>query len=251
METTPYMLSVADDRAMLLSEEDALAGQTLLSLETCDDLQEVDVLVYVQENFEPWLRMLRRLSREQQELLLSYWILGKSQSTLCKIHRATQTVCSARLRTALATLGFFMLVGDPTGEKIRPILEGAGLENTEMEVGLSQIVAEFTGGKNFTEIAREHKIHQPLIRRHISVAGKKLRESSVPLDHGLGEWLGFLVDRVNPCGTGPSARSAKRRGDVQHRDPDILGQHRIDCADPDLDAVFTSRAQTRNPKHSQ
>ena len=71
------MNSVTSARAMLLNEEDALEGATTISLETCQDLQDDDIFTYIQENFAGFLKMLKYLSREDQDLLLSYYLLGK------------------------------------------------------------------------------------------------------------------------------------------------------------------------------
>ena len=71
------MNSVTSARALLLGEEEALIGATTISLETQQDLQEDDVFTYIQENFVSFVRMLRYLSPEDQDMLLSYYLLGK------------------------------------------------------------------------------------------------------------------------------------------------------------------------------
>ena len=77
MENTPYFNSVTLARSMLLTDEEALEGATTISLETQADLQEDDVFTYIQENFVNFLKMLRYLSQEDQDMLLSYYLLGK------------------------------------------------------------------------------------------------------------------------------------------------------------------------------
>jgi len=63
---------------MLLSDEDALEGQTLLSMESDPKFKEDQkILTYIQENFPMFMRMLRHLKKEDQELLLSYYLLSK------------------------------------------------------------------------------------------------------------------------------------------------------------------------------
>src|SRR5208282_3515469 len=129
-ENSPYMESITGQRSLRLSEEDQLEGQTTLSLETCTDLQDTDVLSFIQERFADFLVTLRFLSREDQELLLSYYILSKTQNTLALIHKSTQTVCSFRLRQAVKRIGTFLLLGAPTEEVMGKVFENAGLENT-------------------------------------------------------------------------------------------------------------------------
>ena len=54
----------------------------------------------MQEHFGQFLRLLRHLPAEDQELLLSYYVLGKTQNTLATIQHSTQTVCSFKIRMA-------------------------------------------------------------------------------------------------------------------------------------------------------
>jgi hypothetical protein len=101
MENSAYMDSITASRSMLLTEEEALAGGTTISCETTDEFGVDDIYVYCQEHFADWLRVIRVLSREQQELLLSYYLLGKTQIVLSKLLQATQTVMSFRIRMAV------------------------------------------------------------------------------------------------------------------------------------------------------
>jgi replicative DNA helicase len=71
------MTSITSARSLLLSEEEALEGATTISLETQRDLQEDDIFTYIQENFTGFLKMLKYLSQEDQDILLSYYLLGK------------------------------------------------------------------------------------------------------------------------------------------------------------------------------
>src|ERR1035437_2480049 len=105
MELTP-MQSVTDARSMLLSDEEALAGDVTLSLETCDDLTdpEFGVLTFIRDNFPTFLKMLRNLKARDQDLLLSYYLLSCSQNTLSPLLNETQTGISSDIRAAIKTL---------------------------------------------------------------------------------------------------------------------------------------------------
>jgi hypothetical protein len=130
MENSAYMDSITAARSMLLPEEEALAGGTTISCETTDEFGVDDIYVYCQEHFADWLRVIRVLSREQQELLLSYYLLGKTQSTLAEIHNSTQTVISFRIRMAVKLLGtYLMMNGPPDADTMHRILDKAGLEH--------------------------------------------------------------------------------------------------------------------------
>src|SRR5271167_2274242 len=141
-ENTPYFDSITSARAMLLTDEEALEGATLLSMESDPKFKEDQkILAYIQENFPMFLVMLRHLKKEDQELLLSYYLLAKTQNTLAIIHRSTQTVCSFRIRMAVKVLCAFILYeSEFTTEKMQGVLTAAGLENCIKNVPLSMII---------------------------------------------------------------------------------------------------------------
>jgi len=239
------MDSVVANRAMQLSEEDALEGHTTISLETCGELiDKADkyTLTYIQENFADFLKYLRFLKKEDQELLLSYYILAKTQNTLALIHKSTQTVCSFRLRMAAKTLGAFILMGEPTPEKMHEILEKAGLEGSLKKTPLSQIIDEYSRCRNFQRIAEVHKLHRPDIRRAMSRASKQLIETKDQHQHALGAYIHSLIDKSNPAGVGYSKRKIAKMCHIYLRDADCLGQFRIDVEDPYFSSWFVSRA---------
>ena len=63
-ENTPYFDSITSARAMLLDEEDQLEGTTTISLETQADLAEEDILSFINDNFDRFLKTLRFLKKE-------------------------------------------------------------------------------------------------------------------------------------------------------------------------------------------
>ena len=82
MENSAYMDSITAERSLLLTEEEQLAGATTISLETQNEFGEDDFYVYSREHFADWLRVLRNLSLEQQEMLLT--------APLQRVHPAAQ-----------------------------------------------------------------------------------------------------------------------------------------------------------------
>jgi|ERR1035437_1213543 hypothetical protein len=241
-ENTPYFDSITSARAILLSEEDQLEGLTTISLETCGDLAEDDILTFVLENFSEFLRMLRFLKKEDQELLLSYYLLSKTQNTLAIIHKSTQTVCSFRIRMAVKTLACFIMMGEPTVERMHEILTRAGLENSLEKIALSEIVDLYAKTRSFQRIAEVHRLHRPDIRRAMSRASKQLMESKDAQEHALGAYIHSLIDKANPSGVGFSKRKVSKLGHLYRVDPDTLGEFRIKVEDPSFDAWFVSRA---------
>jgi hypothetical protein len=243
MENTPYMDSISAGRALLLSEEEALEGATTISLETCGDLtQEEDVFSYIQDHFAEFLKTLRYLKKEDQELLLSYYLLSKTQNTLALIHKSTQTVCSFRIRMAVKTLCAFIMMGEPTPENMHDILEKAGLESSLEKLPLSTCIDLYAKTRSFQRIAEVHHLHRPDIRRAMSRASKQLMESRDAHEHALGAYIHSLIDKANPSGVGYSKRKAQKLGHIFRRDSDILGMFRIPIEHPDFEEMFVSRA---------
>jgi hypothetical protein len=242
-ENSAYFDSIVATRAMLLSDEDSLEGKTLISLESQSDLAEEDILTYVQENFAGFLTMLRSLKKEDQELLLSYYLLSKTQNTLATIHKSTQTVCSFRIRMAVKTLGtFIMMGGAPTVEMMHEILTRAGLEDSLKKIELSKVVDLYVRTHNFQKISELHHLHRPDIRRAMSRASKQLMESKDPQEHALGAYIHSLIDKANPAGQGFSKRKLAKQCHIYRQDPECLGFFRIKVEDPNFDSWFVSRA---------
>ena len=237
------MDSICAARSILLNQDEQLEGKTLISLESQSDLAEEDILTYVQENFAGFITMLRSLKKEDQELLLSYYLLSKTQNALATIHKSTQTVCSFRIRMAVKTLGtFIMMGGAPTVEMMHEILTRAGLEDSLKKIDLSKIVDLYVRTHNFQKISELHHLHRPDIRRAMSRASKQLMESKDPQEHALGAYIHSLIDKANPAGQGFSKRKIAKQCHIYRTDPAILGEFRIRVDDKDFDHMFVSRA---------
>ena len=238
-----YFDSVTSARAMLLTEEEQLEGTTTISLETDPDLNgEQDIFTYVQDNFAEFIKTLRYLKNEDQELLLSYYLLKKTQNTLAIIHKSTQTVCSFRIRMAIKTMCAFIMMGEPTPEKMKVILEKEGLENSLEKLPLSDCIDLYAKTRSFQRISELHHLHRPDIRRAMSRASKTLMESKDANAHALGAYIHSLIDKANPSGVGYSKRKQQKCGHIYLRDADTLGEFRIKVTDENFDAWFVSRA---------
>jgi hypothetical protein len=244
-EATPYFDSITASRALLLDEEEALQGGTTISLETCQDLAEEDILTYITDNFSVFMHHLRFLRSEDQELLLSYYLLSKTQNALAIIHKSTQTVCSFRIRMAAKQLAsVIMNSGEPSTEKLHEVFERTGLENSLGEGAplLSDIVSLYAKLRSFQRIAEMYKLHRPDIRRAMSRASKQLIDSKDPEENAVVAYLHGLIDKANPSGVGYSKRKAAKLGHLYRVDPDLLGEFRLRIEDENFGAMFVSRA---------
>lgn len=255
-ENSPYFDSIVAHRAILnsrgdhgeLDEREVLEGQTTISLETCADMTEEDILTYVQENFSDFLKILRYLSKEDQELLLSYYLLSKTQNTLALIHKSTQTVCSFRIRQAVKRIGTFMMLGAPTEEVLQKVFKEAGLEDAlglnkiGAPVGLSTVVMLYEKCRSFQQVADNFHLHRPDIRRAMSRAAKQLNDSKEPQHIALGAFVHGLIDKASASGQGYSKRKLSKLCHIYRSDPPCLGEFRVDVQNPDFHYLFTSRA---------
>jgi hypothetical protein len=243
-ETTPYFDQITSARALLLSEEEALAGNVTLSLETQRDLAEDDIYSFIDENFAVFMRILRFLKKEDQELMLSYYLLSKAQNTLAVIHHTTQTVCSFQIRMAVKTMGtFLMMGGTPSEELLHEVFTKAGFEDVLETVSLSKVVSEYARVRSFQAVAKTFNVHRPHIRRHMSKVSKALMDSDNANEAAVAAWIHSLIDKMSPLGTGFSKRKAKKMETTLYRhDKPIVGQFRINIEDPDIDQMFIGRA---------
>lgn len=254
METSAYMEAMVATRSQLLSAEEQLEGQTLISLET-EDMGADDIWVYLREHFAEWLPVLRLLNKEQQEVMMSYYLLGKTQLVLARLFSSTQTVMSFRIRMIVKLMGAFIIWGGPPDiETMKRILLKAGYEHKLKKVALSQVISEYAQRRNFFKIADSYGVRRPDVRRTMSLAAKHLLGGDFvhkvcdptgrsPEELALGAYIFTLIDKANPGGEGMSKRKvAKTARAVVLVDPPCVGEFRIAANDPGFDALFVSRA---------
>jgi LAGLIDADG-like domain len=191
-------------------------------------------------------RLMRCLTVDSPSHL---YLCGKSmvpthntQNTLAVIHKSTQTVCSFRIRMAIKTLACFIMIGIPTPDKMKVILEKAGLENGLGSVDLSEVIDLYAKTRSFQKISDTYKLHRPDIRRMMSKASKQLMESTGAKEHALGAYIHSLVDKSSPTGIGYSKRKSAKLGHLYKSDSPILGEFRVNVEHPDFDQFFVSKA---------
>jgi hypothetical protein len=241
-ENSPYFEVITAQRSMLLTEEEALLGNTTISLETQADLTEQDVLNYIEENFAGFLVAIRHQSHEDQELLLSYYMLSKTQNILAIIHRTTQTLCSFLIRQAMARVGTFILLGDPTPESMKSIFLAHGLEDQLKAAPLSDVVALYSQWRSFDRVAMHYGLHRPDVRRAMRFAMNKLGKCDDDKAKALGAHLQGLLEKASASGKGFSKRKMDKAGHIYMKDPALLGDFHINIQDPDFHHLFIPSA---------
>ena len=273
MENSAYMESVAGDRAVLAyghDEDAAFDGAQLISAETDPDLrQEQDIFIFINGNFPAFLGYLRNLNLHDQELLLAYHCLRKTQTQLAPIFQTSQTLCSAGMRTAVrAMCAYIAFDGQPTEERMRPILQAVGVEETSLSTrpktqnkldgenlsqhvkdgkggekathSLARLLAEYAEARRFRRLADRHGIHRPEIRRAFRHAAERLEADSRE-QQALAAWIKALIDKANPFGEGENKRQAAKRGDVFVSDDPRVADFRVRIEDGLLSKILAPR----------
>ena len=267
------MESIAADRAVLAYEHDeegALDGAQLISAETDPDVQrEQDIFTFIHGNFAAFLNYLRNLSLRDQEFLLAYYCLRKTQTQLAPMFKTSQTLCSAGMRAAVrAMCAHIAFGGQPTEAQMRPILQAVGAEEASLitrskrqykdareylsqhgedgEPGekathsLARLLAEYAEARSFRRLADRYGIHRPEIRRAFRHAAERL-EAGGSEQQALAAWIRALIDKVNPFGEGESKRQAAKRGDVFVRDDQRVADFRVRIEDGLLSKILAPR----------
>ncbi len=249
-ENSQFFEAIVAQRA-LVDWKEGLEASTMLSLETQEELVDSDIVTFITDNFDKFLRLVHKLSKIDQELLFSYYLLKKTQTCLAIINRSTQTIESYRIRMAEQKLAALILFGgQPSREQMHKILKKAGLEDALLEnsmqedhiFSLSALIFAYAQTRNFQRVAEVYRVHRPEIRRSISRASKKLLLSKEPSELALGSYLYGLINKASASEQGLSKREKRKHGHLYRTDPMILDQFVISVDDPDFDDVMVSRA---------
>lgn len=241
-ENTLYFNRITDARALRLDRNEVFDHNVTISLETQEDLAKDNIFSYIEENIPQFLTIVRYLTEEDQDLLLSYYLLSKTQNTLAVVHRTTQTLCSFLIRKAVERVGTYLLLGIPTEEVMGEILTKVGMENYFDNVKLSKVIVAYEKTRSFKEVADAYNLHRPSIRRALRKAVAELSSSRNSKEKALGAFIHGLIEKSSARGKGFSKRKLAKQGHIFLSDPPILGQFRVQIENSEFDQVFVSRA---------
>ena len=228
---------------MTISEDD-YQGDHTISLETQSDLMGDSVYAYVWDNFESFLVNLRNLSEEDQELLLSYYLLGKTQTALAVVNKSTQTICSTKVRMAAKRLGAYILIGELTHETLTGLLTKAGTLEYEKDtsVSMADIVFNYSQLGSAQAVADTLGVYRPDVRRSMTALAKDLMSRPDLKLTALGALIQGMIDRSSINGYGPSKSRMLARGNMFRKDPEILGDFEIQLENEGFQDVLYPRA---------
>lgn len=233
-----YFNGVLGQRALALDPEEALRGDITVSMETQEDLVSDDFFSFIRANPAVFFKYLKFLTPDEQELLMIYYLLGKTQAHLGNILRSTQTICSSRLRWTIKRLCAFA-AGEPGEERLAQAFQRAGVENA---IQLSKAVTLYSKCRSFEYVASALKVQRSPLRRELREAANKMMESSDPEIGSIGAYLYGLVDRASTKGQGWDEKQLRKYADIYSLDSPILGAFRVDISDPNIEQLFMPRA---------
>jgi hypothetical protein len=234
MENSLYMEAVTSARSMLQTEEEGMAGEGTVSIET-EGARTDDFYTYTQEHFPAFLRLLRFASPEEQEMVLSYYICGRSQLALGSLFGRSQTQISYKVRMAVKTM--LARFRPPTEKEISKILKRYRLSLDGMNA--AQVVLE-TQTKTAERVLREHKKHgvpASAIRNLLRDIYAKMKDSPKSEEALLAVWVHASVALPN------NYRRLHRTSWCHRQDPSCLGEFRVALEDPNWTACFTAKAE--------
>jgi len=187
-----------------------------LSAETLPESSSmIDFKAFAHDYPEKLLPLLERLRPEFQELFAEYWLLGKSQSFIGKVHGFIQTRVWQNLRIIEQSIGSLILLGtNPDPEIIRTILRKAGLENTAYG-SLTDMVMYYAVSQSYAVVAQKFRVPTPLIRKIFRPAIASLLANKEVKAVAVGAYLRSLTHQASLTGAGLSRRCKARNRRVK------------------------------------
>jgi hypothetical protein len=258
-----YWNSVVDARSATVDAETSLRGETLISVESDGSQQQADLLIYLDTQPESFFPLLRHLTPIEQEQLLSYYVIGATQTRLAPLWKSTQTLTSYFLRRATKTYCATLVFGpEIRQEQIENVLQAAGLEEQmiaaalgpkgpkELLAPMSVIFHDYLKCRSFKEVAERHHLHRADMRRKMNSVVRQLNENpdGTPAAGKSQEHLALAavlmgaMDGANPVGTGRNRRSRRKGDDVAISDPTVVGQFTVSMTDSNVKSMFVSAA---------
>ncbi len=177
----------------------------LLSAETLPEISGlIDFQTFAQEYPEKLFPLVARLRPEFQELFVEYYILSKSQSFIGKVHGQIQTRIWQKLRIIEKNIGAFIILGaSPSAVILRPIIEAAGVEKTELG-SLTDMIVLYARTQSYAAVAEKFKVPIPAVRKVFRPVIKKLMMDEDVKAVAVGAYLRGLTHQSSLGGTGHS-----------------------------------------------
>lgn len=189
----------------------------LLSVEAQPESSSmIDFKAFAHDYPEKLLPLLERLRPEFQELFAEYWLLGKSQSFIGKVHGFIQTRVWQNLRIIEQSIGSLILLGtNPDANTLKPVLDKAGLDWTPYG-SLTFMILKYAETQNYAEVALRVGAPVPAIRKIFRPAIVALLADKDVKAVAVGAYLRSLTHQASLTGAGLSKRCKARNRRVKN-----------------------------------
>lgn len=186
-------------------------ANSLISAETvAENASLIDFRAFALEYPKILFPLVYRLRPEFQELFIEYYLLGKSQSFIASVHGRIQKFIWQNLRIIEQAIGSLIVLGpNPSASVLQPILENAGLANTEYG-SLAALIESYAGSLSYKKVAQDVKAPIPAIRKIFRPAINQLLASKNIKEIAVGAYLRSLTHEVSLTGKGLCKRSIAR-----------------------------------------
>jgi hypothetical protein len=209
-----YMGTSADNASLAAYRRNE--ETSLLSAESLPENSSlIDFRTFAQDHPEKLFPLLSSLRPEFQELFIEYYVLGKSQSFLAKVHGQIQTRIWQNLRIIEQALGALIVLGPrPSRAKMFAILGKVGMDYTE-HGSLANLIALYGKSQNYAAVAKAVDAPVPAIRKVFRPAIEMLLRSRDLEAVAIGSYLRSLTHQASLTGKGLSKRCIARNNRVK------------------------------------
>jgi hypothetical protein len=206
--------SSVPERAVKVSVEE---HRDNLSAETVSENSSlIDFKSFARDCPEKFFSLLEHMRPDLAEILIEYYLLGKSQSFLAKCRKQIQARAFEILRLAEQALGALIILGPhPTRDQLRPILETAGIEFTDYGT-LSAMIVEYAACRDYSKLAEGRRAPLPAIRKIFRPATGTLLASKKLEEVAVGAYLKSLTHQASLTQAGFGKRHRARMQRMKH-----------------------------------
>jgi hypothetical protein len=251
-----YFDLISHNRLKNSDQTEMLQGEILVSIETSEEHATASIQQFIHDNPVSFFRALRQLPSHFQDLVISYYVLNKTQDQLAaQLMNTSQTITSTLLRKAVQALCALLQWPDGLTEEVmnkilknRELTIGAALKHTKdatitmKTVSAARVLFMLLKYRSFELVATAIDLWRAELRRVVRELVKELCESEDRDEKLLGGALYIFLDAVGAKGTGKSLKALRRTRPYEGKDPACLGNFRVRIGEPGWEALFPAHS---------
>ncbi len=224
-----------------MSDAELLVGDATVSIETRAELSaEENMAMFAARDRAKFLRLAEMLPDRYFDMLVSYFLIGKTQKQVGDVTGDAQAHVAFRLTLASQALaGLLRFDGIPSACVVVPILQRIGAQTIPLPRQLStptgtprlvpagDLIATYLSTRSYTAAAARHGVRRQDTRRAIREIARRL-ERTANLDcKCLGAILLAFAAYSSASIAGDTKREERHLCQVFRVDPDALGQFEV------------------------